>query len=66
MISWLPYPWQQRIARAVKVQDYKVMVHKGLGSDKVVEWVTLGQQKQVFLIDSEAMKHRNTWSDWTD
>lgn len=35
-ISWLPYPWQQRIARAVKVQDYKVMVHKGLGSDKGV------------------------------
>lgn len=36
MISWLPYPWQQCTARIVKVQDYEVMVHKGLGSDKVV------------------------------
>lgn len=36
MISWLPYPWQQRTAKAVKVQDYEVMVHKGFGSDKMV------------------------------
>lgn len=36
MISWLPYPWQQRTAGVVKVRDYEVMVHKGLGSDKVL------------------------------
>lgn len=57
MISWLPYPWQQRTARAVKVQDYEVMVHKGFGSDKVVcgseRVVTLGQQKPGFLTDNE-------------
>ncbi len=47
-----------RTGRAVKVQDYEVMVHKGFGSDKVVcgceTLVTLGQQKLGFLTDNKA------------
>lgn len=66
MISWLPYPWQQRTARIVKVQDYEVMVHKGLGSDKVVCGSESGDfrstETSFFLIDDEGhitAKHQN-------
>lgn len=46
-ISWLAYPWRQCTAEVVKVRDYKVTVHKGLGSDKVLRGVSLVTWGQV-------------------